>query len=429
MPVFHSFITKSWNNYKTLIDRLMLDDSVNGKKNLIYWQNKLFANAITYAVPVSLLALIPSVILEIKEGHNYVALFDFFALASVSFISLNRKMSLHLRKVVVALMIIVFAIVMMAFMGSFTMGCIYLFSLSIFISLQFSDGLAYGAVGINLFICASFALILYLKAFQLPMLFNNTTLNHWIIYSVNFLFMDLVVVALIRQLLNGLDRTMIKEAFLYKELHKEVAEKNNTNELLKESEVHYKTLFFQSPLPKWIFDVESLQFLQVNEAAINSYGYTEKEFLNMMISDLHPKDHVQELIEAIESPATSGTASSYITRHIRKDGHQIDAEVRRSDIYFKGKRARLVIATDITQQINHTKTIQIKNEKLIEIAHMQSHVVRVPLANIMGLSDLIMQIAKTDAEKELFDHLDYSVKQLDKVLKSIVTNAEDILPS
>lgn len=417
---------KLWTHYKSLIERLTQDKATDSNNGLQYWQNRLFTTAITYAMPISLLSLVPSVLLEIKEKEGENAILGCATLASIGLIALNHRMNLRLRKILVAILIILFAIAIMAFMGSFAMGCIYLFSLSIFISLQFSDTTAYRAVIMNVFICLIFAVILASKPFQLPSLYHNISLSHWIIYSCNFIFMDLVVVTLIRQLLNGLNLTIIKEAHLYTELQNQSVEKNLRTNQLKESEGHYKTLFFQSPLPKLIFDTETLQFLQVNEAAVSTYGYTGQEFLNMTILDLHSPAQLQNLAKAMNTPVA--LAQLYTSQHIKKGGQQIDVEIRRSDIIFKGKPARLIITTDITQQLNHIKAIETKNKQLKNIAHMQSHVVRVPLANIMGLSDLISQAIRSDDEKELLKHFDQSVKQLDTVVKAIVSNVEDVLP-
>ncbi|WP_228953937.1 PAS domain S-box protein [Mucilaginibacter sp. UR6-1] len=406
---------------------MQLHKTADGEHGLIYWQNKLFATAIFYALPVSLFALVPSVILQLQEGHIYIVAFNIIALIAVALVAVNKKLDLQLRKFLIAFLIALFSIIMIASMGSFTMGCVYLFPLSIFAALQFSNRIAYLFVGLNFIICALFALIIWIKPFNLPELFHNLSLNHWLIYSVNFIFMDLVVVMLIRMLLTGLDRTMVKEAFLHKELQKELQERTIRNELLKESEEHYRTLFFQSPLPKWIFDVATLKFLQVNNAAINNYGYTEQEFLSMTLSDIHHPDKIADLLLAIER--SSADHSSYTTQHVRKDGQNIHVEVRRSDILFQGKKARLVIATDITEQMKHTHAIELRNEKLQEIAYMQSHVVRVPLANIIGITDLITQQTKTDDERELYDHLARSVKQLDHVVNQIVRHAEEVLPA
>src|ERR1051326_95865 len=55
---------------------------------------------------------------------------------------------------------------------------------------------------------------------------------------------------------------------------------------LQASEEKYKTLFYQSPLPKWIYDQDTLQFLEVNDAAIQHYGYSQEEFKHMTLRDI-----------------------------------------------------------------------------------------------------------------------------------------------
>src|SRR5690606_28835565 len=54
----------------------------------------------------------------------------------------------------------------------------------------------------------------------------------------------------------------------------------------------YKTIFYNSPIPYWIYDQVSLQIIEVNEAAVINYGYTREEFLNLSILDLRPKNEI-----------------------------------------------------------------------------------------------------------------------------------------
>ncbi|RZK76091.1 MAG: PAS domain S-box protein, partial [Pedobacter sp.] len=422
MLISQPLIKKYLNGYKSLIRRLMFDPSLKDEKNLVYWQNRLFTIAISYALPISLLVVTFCIVLEINTGHKYIAILDFVAISLFVSIALNQKIVLHWRKILVSLLMVLLAISMMAFTGALVTGFVYLFSVSIFISLQFSDKLSFGSIGLNFLICAAFAIIIYFQPFELKILYQSAPLDRWIIYSTNFLFMNLVAVILIRQLLNGLDQTMVKEIFLLKELRKEVDDRNKRDDLLKESELHYKALFFQSPLPKWIIDAETLQFLQVNEATVKIYGYTENEFLNMTLHDIHHSEKMEEFIKTNDSDQAD---KSFVTRQITKSGEEIDVEFRSTNLQFEGKAVRLVIATDITQQIKYNREMELKNRKLKEIAYMQSHVIRVPLANIMGLSDLLVRNTKTHEERQLFNHLDTSVKQLDHVINEIVRRAAD----
>src|SRR5262249_4566232 len=52
-------------------------------------------------------------------------------------------------------------------------------------------------------------------------------------------------------------------------------------EALRESDSRHRQLFERTPLPAWVFDVESLSILAVNDAAVMHYSYTRDEFLAM----------------------------------------------------------------------------------------------------------------------------------------------------
>ena len=49
--------------------------------------------------------------------------------------------------------------------------------------------------------------------------------------------------------------------------------------MLAQSEEQYRLLFEGNPHPMWVYDVETLAFLAVNDAAVESYGYSRDEFL------------------------------------------------------------------------------------------------------------------------------------------------------
>lgn len=419
-----TFIPKLWSLYQVFVLGVMIDTSTEKKESIRSLQNKLFATGVLYSIPFIIVAVIPTVILEFQSGHNAIAFVNIVSLISAITILFNKDIPLLSRKVILSFMIIIYATILMAFMGSFTLGCIYLFALSIFIAIQFSSKLAYISVGINLVICGIFSILLYFKPFQLPFLYETSILN-WLIYSANFIIINLVLVMSVRHLLSGLEKNMLKESFLFNELYIEMINRHKNGKLLAESANQYKTLFFQSPLPKIIFDAENLQVLQINEAAVNQYGYPEKEFLNMTLVDIFHPDCLSDFRSWITMEQNGGRKNNHITKNVRKDGQLIHAEIRSSDISFEGKPAKLIIATDISQQIYDTEILNQKNEKLKQIAYLQSHVIRVPLANIMGLSELILHDVKTSQEKELLNHLSSSIKELDSVIRNIVNYTDD----
>ena len=95
--------------------------------------------------------------------------------------------------------------------------------------------------------------------------------------------------------------------------------------LLKQKDAKFRLLFEDNPLPMWVFDRETLRFLEANHAAVAHYGYTREEFLSMTLADIRPPEDVSRLKDAVSR--ASGLALSGHWRHRLKDGRLIDVEV------------------------------------------------------------------------------------------------------
>ena len=65
------------------------------------------------------------------------------------------------------------------------------------------------------------------------------------------------------------------------------------------SENSYRSLFELNPQPMWIYDLETLQFLDVNHAAVDHYGYSRDEFLGMTLKDIRPVEKIANLLENV----------------------------------------------------------------------------------------------------------------------------------
>jgi PAS domain S-box-containing protein len=121
---------------------------------------------------------------------------------------------------------------------------------------------------------------------------------------------------------------------------------------LVESERRYRDLFEVNPQAMWVFDLETLRFLAVNNAAVRSYGYSRDEFLAMTVEDIRPPEEVPALLRDIATviPEEGGYRPRGQWRHLRKDGSLIYAEVSANDIDFEGRPARLVLVIDVTDR-------------------------------------------------------------------------------
>jgi PAS domain S-box-containing protein len=134
------------------------------------------------------------------------------------------------------------------------------------------------------------------------------------------------------------------------------------NQALRQSEDRYRSLFDSNPHPVWVYDLETLRFLDVNHSAILSYGYSREEFLSRTTKDIRPSEEIPALLKSIRE-AQSGAEIPGIWRHRKKDGTLIAVEVTSHPIAFDGRNARLVVATDVTQRNKGEETLQASEEK------------------------------------------------------------------
>jgi PAS domain S-box-containing protein len=120
---------------------------------------------------------------------------------------------------------------------------------------------------------------------------------------------------------------------------------------LTENEEKYRYMFANSPQPMWIYDLETLKFLEVNNAATVHYGYTRDEFLSMNIKDIRPEEDIDILLEDIKHTYTI-YSNSGLWRNIKKNGEMIIVEAISHQIIYNKRTARHVLINDVTERLN-----------------------------------------------------------------------------
>jgi len=120
-------------------------------------------------------------------------------------------------------------------------------------------------------------------------------------------------------------------------------------EALRQSESNSLFLFAHNPLPMWVYERDSLQFLQVNDAALQHYGYERIEFLQMNVSELHPVEEIPKLLKMFQD-GTSREKTAGEWHHRLKDGSLIDVEVFLHSMEYSGRASALIVAQDITER-------------------------------------------------------------------------------
>ena len=130
----------------------------------------------------------------------------------------------------------------------------------------------------------------------------------------------------------------------------DITQLKETTALLQASEAQYRLLFAQNPHPMWVFDIETHRFLAVNVRVVSHYGYTEEEFRAMTVLNILPPEEISRARQELSTELEPQDQKRW--RHQKKDGTIIDVVVSSSLIEFDGRRARLVLASDVTEQVH-----------------------------------------------------------------------------
>jgi PAS domain S-box-containing protein len=142
-------------------------------------------------------------------------------------------------------------------------------------------------------------------------------------------------------------------------------ERKQGEEVLRASEERYRLLFENNPFPMWVYDAETLRFLDVNDAAVRQYGYSRPELLGMTIKEIRPPEEVPTLLDAVRGRGRYLNVSSIWT-HRKKDGTVFDAEVTTHAIHFGGRPAVIALAADVTERRRAEERLRHSERQLAE---------------------------------------------------------------
>jgi PAS domain S-box-containing protein len=172
---------------------------------------------------------------------------------------------------------------------------------------------------------------------------------------------------------------------------RDVTARRAAQRALEDSEQQYRLLFEANPQPMWVYELETLAFLEVNRAAVASYGYSREEFMAMTIGDIRPPEDVPRMLDNLR--LTSGLKPDGRWRHRRKDGTIITAEIVVHPLRFGTREARLVMINDVTErasledQFHQAQRLESVGRLAGGVAHDFNNL----LAVINGYADLLAQ--------------------------------------
>ncbi|MEO3406433.1 PAS domain S-box protein [Mucilaginibacter sp. CAU 1740] len=188
---------------------------------------------------------------------------------------------------------------------------------------------------------------------------------------------------------------------------------------INENDSTFGVLFYQNPLPAWIIETGTLKFIAVNNAAVKQYGYSREEFLNSTIA-LVGLPGEDDSYRALLNRSLDNQSTTTELVHIKKDGALVYVNVSLYSVCFCSNQCRMMIVNDITDKRFGVEMINAHNKKLEDLAFINSHLIRKPLANILGIIyTLDYHNCCKDEFKQSINMLKLSADELDDVIRKI----------
>jgi len=164
----------------------------------------------------------------------------------------------------------------------------------------------------------------------------------------------------------------------HKILHSTISEIGNKRHADEQTQAGPGFLFENNPNPMWIYEISSLRILDVNKAAIESYGYSEQEFLAMNISDLRPPGELEKLNNYLyqkdfyESRIFDLNRAG-VWKHQTKKAVVISVEITSHYIRFNNTDCRVVVATDVSERVKYQEEAKVREQFLNSLIDSQTN--------------------------------------------------------
>jgi two-component system cell cycle sensor histidine kinase/response regulator CckA len=157
---------------------------------------------------------------------------------------------------------------------------------------------------------------------------------------------------------------------------RDISDRKRAEAGLLEGEKQYRLIFEGSPTPMWVTDLETSRFLEVNEAAVQHYGYSREEFLAKTAHDIRSTGETERYKKYVEEVVKKHPETNFgrvgLWEHQKKNGEKLDVEIKWSRIAFRGRPAMLIMAHDVTERKRAAEALE-KSEASLAAAQRIAH--------------------------------------------------------
>jgi diguanylate cyclase (GGDEF)-like protein/PAS domain S-box-containing protein len=130
---------------------------------------------------------------------------------------------------------------------------------------------------------------------------------------------------------------------------RDVTERKTIELARPRSEDQFRRIFEGNPQPMWIFAKNSLDFLALNDAAIELFGYSREEFMTMTMLNILVPSEIPDFLDSIGN-VNSPLLKPDVWQLKRNNGETIEVEIASNELTFNGRMSCFVVATDVTAQ-------------------------------------------------------------------------------
>jgi len=294
-----NLLAKYWNSYKSFIYQNCTDSEVE-RTSVQFWKDQLFAASAVYLIPLSMIALVPSIYLSLKHDVMGILVSDIIAIGIILGVAFVPVISVYIRKLILNACFYFISVVMLLYLGSNGPGMLYLLAVSVFVVLSMDQLYGYIVLALNTFICGFFAVVIQYE-FVNTILLTQYQLDTWIGVSSNLIFLSGTAIFLIPQLFKGLQSSFDEQNILKSKLEQSIDELKYSEQKFKalvqdgfdliavlDEKANYK---YVSPTAETVLGIEAEKFIGTN--AIDQIHPDDQERISEILANLPSEERVE----------------------------------------------------------------------------------------------------------------------------------------